>query len=413
VLWISCHGGLVRLDLAEWRRAPREPAPVVHLRAATTEGGQPLPLAAGWELPFARRVLHLAFAAPALAGDAAAEFETTLRGEGPPLVQMSPAPDREFAALSAGDYTLQVRTRGSAGVWSPPLEVAFSILPPWWWSPWAWTAYAALGLGAVAGLVAFRTRALRRRAEKLEATIAARTEELRRSNEELARLHRLELDEKTAARLAEEKARLEVLRYQLNPHFLFNALTSVCAQLPPSLPGARATIERLTDFCQATLFRDETHEHPLLADELRMLGAYLEVEKARWGDALATDVRIDPATAPARVPSLLLLPLLENALKYGRETSPDPLHVRLHATRAPDGALVIEVGNTGRWLAPGGPADHVPSLGIGLENLRQRLRRYYAGAHELTTEEADGWVVVRLRLAHLEPSLVPAGPAGR
>lgn len=408
VLWISGHGGLLRLDLAEWRRTPPAPAPVVQLRAVTTDRDAPLPLAAGWQLPFARRVLHLDFAAPALAGDVAAEFETTLRGDGLPLVQTSAAPEREFAALSAGRYTLHIRARGSVGAWSEPLEIAFTVLPPWWWSPWAWMAYAALGGGAVAGFVAFRTRALRRRAEKLEAAIAARTEELRRSNEELARLHRLELDEKTAARLAEEKARLEVLRYQLNPHFLFNALTSVCAQLPPSLPGARATIERLTDFCQATLFRDETHEHPLLADELRMLGAYLEIEKARWGDTLATDVRIDPATAPARVPSLLLLPLLENALKYGRETSPGTLQVRLHATLARDGTLAIEVGNTGRWHAPGGPAGRVPSLGIGLENLRQRLLRYYAGAHELTTEEADGWVVVRLRLSHLEPSLLPA-----
>ncbi len=403
VLWITGHGGMLRLDLAQWRQSPRAPAPVVQLRSAVTEGDQPLPLAAGWQLPFARRVLHLAFAAPTLAGDAGAEFETTLRGDGPPLVQTSPAAEREFAALSPGRYTLEVRARGSAGTWSESLHLAFTILPPWWWSPWAWAIYALVVIAAVLVLVAYRTRALRRRAEKLEAAIAVRTEELRRSNEELARLHRLELDEKIAARLAEEKARLEVLRYQLNPHFLFNALTSVCAQLPPSLPGARATIERLTDFCQATLFRDETHEPPQLGDELRLLTAYLEIEKIRWADALQVDVEIDPATATARIPSLLLLPLVENALKYGRQNSSGVLGLRLRTVAARDGALVIEIANTGRWISDSAARGTTPSLGIGLENLRQRLQRYYPGQHEFTTVETDGWVIVRLRLLQAMP----------
>ncbi len=92
-------------------------------------------------------------------------------------------------------------------------------------------------------------------------------------NRELARLHRLELDEKITARLAEEKARLEMLRYQPNPHFLFNALTSVCSQLPPSLVGARATIERLTDFCQLTLFKPADADHPAIGDEVKLLRA--------------------------------------------------------------------------------------------------------------------------------------------
>lgn len=402
VLWLAGHGGLVRVDLTRWRETPAPPPPVVSLRAAATARGEPLPLAAGWALPFDRRVLHLEFAAPALAGDDAAEFETTLLGESTPLVQLSSAPQREFAALAPGHYTLRVRARGTEGVWSAPREIAFTVLPPWWRGPWAWAGYALLSVASVAGFVAYRTRTLHRRAEQLEVAIAARTEELRRSNAELARLHRLELDEKTAARLAEEKARLEVLRYQLNPHFLFNALTSVCAQLPPSLPGARLIIERLTDFCQATLFRDEHNEHPLLADELRLLTTYLEIEKVRWGSALSVEVEIDPATQSARIPSLLLLPLVENALKYGQQNSAGSLGVRLRAVAARDAALVIEVANTGRWITADTRGSR-PSLGIGLENLRQRLERYYPGEHELATVEAEGWVIVRLRLRQFMP----------
>jgi two-component system LytT family sensor kinase len=130
-------------------------------------------------------------------------------------------------------------------------------------------------------------------------------------NRELARLHQLELNDKIAAQLAEEKARLEVLRYQLNPHFLFNALTSVCSQLPPSSTGARATIERLTDFCQLTLFKPAEDTHPTLGDELKLLHAYLDIEQSRWGELLTVGFDIAPTVETERIPSLLLLPLVE------------------------------------------------------------------------------------------------------
>ncbi|HET7535577.1 MAG TPA: hypothetical protein VFJ90_03930, partial [Candidatus Didemnitutus sp.] len=232
VLWVAVHGGLIRFDLPKWREAPAAPEPVVVLRGAETDGGARLPLTGGWQLPYARRALHLTFAAPALTGDAAGVYESTLLGEGTPTMLIDATPQREFSALASGDYTVRLRARRGSGQWSEPVELAFTVLPPWWRSGWAWTVYGVLGVSAVVGFVRSRTQALRRRAEQLEAVVAARTEELRKSNAELVRLHRLELDEKIAARLAEEKARLEVLRYQLNPHFLFNALTSVCAELP-------------------------------------------------------------------------------------------------------------------------------------------------------------------------------------
>jgi sensor histidine kinase YesM len=129
----------------------------------------------------------------------------------------------------------------------------------------------------------------------------------------------------------------------------------------------------------------------------------LEIEKIRWADALHVEVEIDPATASARIPSLLLLPLVENALKYGRQNSSGVLGLRLRTAAARDGALVIEIANTGRWISDAATRGTTPSLGIGLENLRQRLQRYYASAHELATLETDGWVVVRLRLLRPMP----------
>ena len=144
------------------------------------------------------------------------------------------------------------------------------------------------------------------------------TQELHRRNEELARLHRLELDETAVARLAEQKARMEVLRYQLNPHFLFNALTSICAELPPEQTQARAAIERLADFCQLTLFRpaEGEREHPTLAQEMKMISTYLDIEQTRWGELLRVDFQVDPAAQAEKLPPFLLLPLVENALRY-------------------------------------------------------------------------------------------------
>jgi hypothetical protein len=397
VLWIAGHGGLVRMDLAGWRAAPPRAVPVVQV-CAVENSGRGLPLRGGWELPYDRRALSVQFAAPALGGDRAALYESTLSGGGEPLVLADATPARNLSALAEGSYHLTLRARGGDGRWSAPVELAFTVLPPWWRSRWAWALYGMLGGLMVAGYIRNRTHTLRRRAVELEAVVTARTEELRRTNLELVRLNQLELDEKIAARLAEEKARLEVLRYQLNPHFLFNALTSVCSQLPPSLGGARAILERLTDFCQLTLFQPTNGESPTLAQEMKMLSAYLDIEQSRWGNLLEVVVAVEPGVADAKIPSLLLLPLVENALKYGQATSHDKLSIRLAARRDPTGALIIEIANTGQWVAPT-ERGIVPSLGIGHENLRQRLQRYYPGAHEFSTTVADGWVTIRLRLS--------------
>ena len=397
VLWIAGHGGLVRVDLAVWRNTPIASAPVALWRGADNSG-QRLPLAGGWQLPFDRRALSVQFAAPALVGDRSAVYETTLLGGGQPLIAADATPVRDFSALADGDYRLRLRAHGGDGRWSEPVEIAFTVLPPWWRSNWAWLSYGVLGGALIAGYIRLRTHTLRRRAEALEGVIATRTEELRKTNLELVRLNQLELDEKIAARLAEEKARLEVLRYQLNPHFLFNALTSVCSQLPPSLSGARAILERLTDFCQLTLFQPADGESPTLEQEMKMLTAYLDIEQTRWGDLLEVKVEVDPAAAEMKIPSLLLLPLVENALKYGQATSRDRLSIHLVARLERGGSLVVEIANTGHWVAPT-ERGIVPSLGIGHTNLQQRLQRYYPGAHEFTTIAKDGWVTVRLRLS--------------
>jgi integral membrane sensor domain MASE1 len=226
------------------------------------------------------------------------------------------------------------------------------------------------------------------RRDEAEAQLAA-------INAELGRLHRLEFDEKIAARLAEEKARLEVLRYQLNPHFLYNSLNSIYGLLFETPAGAAEMVLRLSDFCRATL-TGTPEELTSLGAEIAVLRTYVDVEKVRWGDQLQVEFDVARDVEPVRLPPFLLLPLVENAIKYGSRTSPGVLRLRIRAGRHAD-ALGIEIANTGQWLPP--DPTRSDSTGIGLENLRQRLQRYYPDAHTFTTEAAAGWVVARLRIA--------------
>lgn len=305
--------------------------------------------------------------------------------------------ERTFAGLSAGDYRFEVRARDAYGHLAAPAALAFSVLAPWWRTGWAWLGYAAIGAGGVAGIVQLSTRAVRRRADRLEVIVADRTAELAAQNAELVRLNQLELDEKITARLAEEKARLEVLRYQLNPHFLFNTLASISAALPAGASTPRTMVERLAEFCRLTLHRADKRDWTTLGEEVQLLRAYLEIEQSRWGALLDVVLACDPGLDAEPLPHFLLLPLVENALKYGRATSPDRVGLHLTSARAADGALVLTVANTGIWIEPA-EKKTVATLGIGLDNLRERLARHYPRSHRLEFSHAAGWVTVDLRI---------------
>ncbi len=416
-LWVAGKDLLVSLDL-NWK-APAAPALPVSWRAVT--GGDGRLLWRGGDAPAGRLALaagdsavRFEFAAPSFVtdhrGKPVVRFRSQLAGFERGWSGWSAEAWRDYPRLPAGDYVFRVEATDQAGRLSSRLEMALHVTAPWWRTTWALLAY---GLAAGAGLLAavrLRTRALRRRAQKLEAMVAARTEELRRSNVELARLHRLELDAKAAARLAEEEARLEVLRYQLNPHFLYNALNSIYSLVLTTPPAAAGMVLRLADFCRVALDR-RREEHTTVGAEFDKLSIYFEIEKVRWGESLHIEVRADEAARRAALPPFLLLPLVENAMKYGGQTSPEELRVRVRAAVVPDAhgapVLVIEVANTGEWVEHGPDAPN-RSSGIGLNNLRQRLQRQHPDRHEVAIDARDGWVTVTLRIA--DPALEPVAP---
>ncbi len=397
-LWLAGQGALVSVDL-DWR--PAHPSPPLHvvLRGATTPDGRAVAIDRSIPLPTQVSSLRFEFAAPAFAADyrgrAGMAFRTRLDGLDRDWTGWTLEPHRDFTNLPAGRFTLRVQSRDFRGRVSEEATLGFAITPPWWREPGVLAAGLLLVFAGVAGLVRLGSRAQRLRAQRLEELVTARTRELTASNSELARLHQLDLDEKTAAHLATEKAQLEMLRYQLNPHFLFNALNSVYGFVYPHSREAGDLVRHLADFCRQTLTRRSDDWHTL-EDEFAMLRTYLDIEQLRWRERLHVTVELDPAVRMARLPAFLLLPLLENAIKHGGATSSDRLDIQLRAQPAGD-SLRITVTNTGRWLGRDEPRLQ-PSAHIGLENLRARLQRSFPGTHTFTTSAADGGVVVTLSL---------------
>ncbi len=450
-LWIGAHGSLISRDLA-WRPTRPIAPPVARIRRVLSAPEKEiralpplLPGAAHDPLTLPAENRHLRFALSAASyvpdhhGSTHLEFRTRLVGFESDWGPWTRQPSREFTNLPWRRFSFEVQARDADGNEGPVERLAFRVVTPWWASLWALGAYGVFGLAGVFGLVRFRTRLLRQRNARLEAIVATRTRELATEKallaanaEELARVGGIERDEKIAAQLREEKARLEVLRYQLNPHFLYNSLNSIYGLLYESPAAAARMVLRLSDFCRATLTTD-TDTNPSLGAQCEALRNYLEVEKVRWGDSLQVTFDVADAAAAVPLPPFLLLPLLENAVKYGGMTSSGTLGVRLSAqlTSAPAlpaatpadrppsapphprSVLRIEVANTGTWVEPS--TRRADSSRIGLENLRLRLERTFPAAHEFRIGADEGWVVARLTLHLPEPgpatSAATASPA--
>jgi len=188
-------------------------------------------------------------------------------------------------------------------------------------------------------------------------------------------------------------AQLAMLRYQLNPHFLFNTLNSISTLvLLKQTERANAMLARLSSFLRYTLANEPTAK-VTLAQEVETLKLYLEIEKMRFEDRLRPHFRIEPDTIGARLPSLLLQPLIENAIKYAVTPSENGADIWISATREGQ-AVRIEVADNG----DGGPSELVasPSTGVGLANIRDRLTQAYSASHRFETRknERGGFSVI-------------------
>lgn len=173
-------------------------------------------------------------------------------------------------------------------------------------------------------------------------------------------------------------AQNRMLRYQVNPHFLFNTLNALQTLLLDRKTGrAREMVQALADFLRYSLAR-EPDEMVTLGEEAEAQSAYLKIEKARFGDRLRFVCEIDSAARNAKVPSLILQPLIENAVKYAVTPSVGTVTIALTARLTTD-HVRIEVRDDGS-AGPTGAA----GLKVGLENVRRRLDLAYSGKAEFT-----------------------------
>ena len=157
--------------------------------------------------------------------------------------------------------------------------------------------------------------------------------------------------EQAAAQLARglTEARLQALKMQLQPHFLFNTLNAISALIPADAKPARRMLARLGDLLRTTLEHEEAQE-VTLREELAFLQPYLEIEQARLEDRLTVVMKIAPETLDARVPHLILQPLVENAVRHGIASRIEPGKVEISASRGPDDRLQLEIRDDGRGL---------------------------------------------------------------
>jgi len=191
---------------------------------------------------------------------------------------------------------------------------------------------------------------------------------------------------------AEAEVRTQELRFlqaQINPHFLFNALNTILAETDN--PRTRSVIQALAEHLRFSIQRHED-EGPL-GLELDALGHYLEVEKARFQERLVYTIEASADARQAKVPPATVQPLVENAIKYGRRTSPSLLTLEVSAW-VTNATLHLTVYNSGRWIPP----EENASTRTGLENLRRRLSLIYGDEAILRLTHDEHGVVAKLCL---------------
>lgn len=208
-------------------------------------------------------------------------------------------------------------------------------------------------------------------------------------------------DDRARAAEAEQlaqRAALDALRYQLNPHLLFNALNSTMALITDDPAKAERMLQHLSGLLRSTL---EAPREGTVAEELARISTYLELEQVRFESRLAATIEVDPALRHALLPTLLIQPLVENAIKHGMREAKLELSVRISVAATADG-MRIEVANSGTLASDTRPIDASQDIGVGLTNVRARVAAHYGdeGTLQLSeTSDDDGpWTVARLVL---------------
>ncbi len=185
-------------------------------------------------------------------------------------------------------------------------------------------------------------------------------------------------------------AQLKALRMQLQPHFLFNTLNTISSLVEGDARGARKVLSRLGNMLRIML--DEYKQQTIpLEKELEYIGSYLDIEQARFHDRLEVAITVAPEVKQASVPTLILQPLVENAIKHGfsKQAGSGRISIQAQANNHAGGQqLELVVADNGRGVADVAQLAHRP--GIGLNNVRERLEQLYGNRHSFQVQSAIG-----------------------
>ncbi len=348
-LWFATLKGLAMADPAHIRLNAVPPKVVIE---AVKSGRQTFAAVSGIMLAPAQRDLEFQYTALSFKNPSAIRFRYRLEGFDRGWVEAGARRAAYYTNLPPGHLRFRVIASNEDGVWSEGGAVSeVTLSRSLFETAWFRILCAAAGLLLVWSAHRLRVRRL-----------AARE----------------------AVRSALFEARLSALQAQLQPHFLFNALNSLLP-LVGSEPGrARRMILRLGDLLRASLVA-ETTQLVTLERDLTLLDEYLDIERMRFRDRIQTDIEADETARSAQVPSFLLQPLVENAIKHGADPRTGRVRIQIEAS-AGEGSLSLTIRDDGPGIRESGAGER----GIGLTNIRRRLEMLYPGRHFFRLANREG-----------------------
>ncbi|MGE5279049.1 MAG: two-component regulator propeller domain-containing protein [Acidobacteriota bacterium] len=350
-LWFATLKGLAMADPARIELNPVPPSVVIE---EILSGGEPVEARGSVRLPPGKNDLEFRYTAFNYSNPGSVRFRYRLEGLESRWIEAGARRTAYYAHLPPGRYRFRVMACNEDGVWNEAgAAMPIRLEPRFFQTTW-FRGLAILAIGLL-GLLLHRLR-----------------------------VRRIEAREWFRSALAE--AKLNALQAQLRPHFLANTLNSILTLIGTDAFRARRMVERLGDLLRASLETDPG-QVVTVERELSILELYLGIERMRFRDRLDVTVDVDPAARLADVPSFLLQPLVENAIKHGMASEGGHGIIRIRAV-AGRGRLALRIEDNG----PGIPASGTRPGGIGMRNTRQRLETMYPGRHafEIANEPAGG-----------------------
>jgi ligand-binding sensor domain-containing protein/signal transduction histidine kinase len=370
-LWFATVKGLAMADPSRIELNPVAPPVVIEEIFAD---GQALSASDSLRLAPGSRKLEFDYTALSFLNPLAVRFRYRLEGFEKEWVDAGPRRAAFYTNLPPGRYRFRVGAANEDGVWNEAGAAIDLVLERHLFETTWFRCMAILAAGAAAAL-GYRLR-----------------------------VRRLEARERLRTALVE--AQLDALQFQLRPHFLFNTLNSILPLVGKDPERARQMVVRLGELLRLSLKSEQTPQ-VTLAEEVAILEKYLSIEKVRFRDRLEVSISLPPEVASASVPSFLLQPLVENAIKHGLAGKAERGRIAITAS-AEDGCLLISVLDNGPGLKESGPEE---TAGIGLRNTRRRLEALHPGNHSLELSTvATGGCEVRIRLP-LVLAQIPLRPA--